>query len=174
MSYLSQSGDDLTEECVQASHGSINLILTKTSNILREFRAGNRGTLDDTSPLFLDWLYRASTTSLHFYQKTQSAELYQELILLKEMLQRLGLRWRAAGMWDPRVFFWHPCLYRLILNSVNPTTNTFFGLQTITYNFWIPERLFKFHSNKIYTTYSVGLPVSFLRCLMERTNHSRV
>lgn len=68
----------------------------KTLGHFQRFRDG-WGSLEEFPPLALDWLYRSAVAHVYFADDAKPSEWDKEIYELKEALEFVSQRWRAAG-----------------------------------------------------------------------------
>lgn len=88
----------LTDEQSRKSRQLVLSELEKTQIIADEFLNGERGTVDETCPLFLGWLYRAAATATFIYQETNDTKHREQSLSVQKSIQDISQRWRVAGM----------------------------------------------------------------------------
>jgi hypothetical protein len=94
---LSELAENLTEEGKEESYRSIRAISAKTIRTIEAFHAGERGTIENIPPLALDWLYRPAVAHIFLAHDAPSSEWEKEIPQLKEALEGIGQRWKAAS-----------------------------------------------------------------------------
>lgn len=98
--YLSEPHEALTEDGRKQSQNSIQEVLVKTLGHFEKYRNG-WGSLERFPPLALDWLYRTAVAHVFLAHKNNNAEpspkWNKEMEELKEALQTVSQRWRAAS-----------------------------------------------------------------------------
>lgn len=88
----------LTDEQSRKSRQLVLSEIEKTRIVAEEFLTGERGTVDETCPLFLSWLYRAAATATFFHQETNDVKHHEQSLSVKNSMQDISQRWRVAGM----------------------------------------------------------------------------
>jgi hypothetical protein len=86
----------LTEKGKKQSQHSIQEVLVKTLGHFERFRNG-WGSLDRFPPLALDWLYRTAVAHVFLAHNAEPAKGDKEIGELKEALEFVSQRWRAAS-----------------------------------------------------------------------------
>jgi hypothetical protein len=86
----------LTEDGKEQSQHSIRQVLLKTFGHFQRFRDG-WGSLDKFPPLALDWLYRSAVARIFLTYDAKPSEWDKEMGELKEALELVSQRWRAAS-----------------------------------------------------------------------------
>ncbi|UKZ61635.1 uncharacterized protein TrAtP1_002893 [Trichoderma atroviride] len=87
----------LTDEQSRKSRQLVLSEIEKTRIIADEYLAGERGTADETCPLFLSWLYRAAATATFIYQETNDAKHQEQSLSVQNSLHSISQRWRVAA-----------------------------------------------------------------------------
>lgn len=88
----------LTDEQNRKSRKIVLSEIEKIRIIAEEFLNGERGTVDETCPLFLGWLYRAAATATFIYQETNDVKLREQSLSVQYSIQNISQRWRIGGM----------------------------------------------------------------------------
>lgn len=86
----------MTDDGKQQSKHSIREVLMKTLAHFQRFRDG-WGSLERFPPLALDWLYRTSVAHVFIGFDARPSGFDKEIEELKEALEFVGQRWRAAS-----------------------------------------------------------------------------
>ncbi|KAL7947312.1 hypothetical protein V8C42DRAFT_317396 [Trichoderma barbatum] len=81
------------------SYLSLQATLTKTLRNAQRFLNGEWGTVDDTSPFVLEWIYRSVTSLMSLGPRVEFCDINQGIITLREALIIVGERWRAASVY---------------------------------------------------------------------------
>lgn len=94
------------------SYLSLQATLANTLRNAQRFRAGEWGTLEDTSPFVLEWIYRSATALMSLGPEAGFCDTKQGITSLRAILELIGERWRAAceSFWYNGGFF----LWRLM------------------------------------------------------------
>lgn len=88
----------LTDEQSRKSRQLVLSEIEKTRIIAEEYLNGERGTVDETCPLFLGWLYRAAATATFIYQETNDVKHREQSLSVQNAIQSISQRWHIAGM----------------------------------------------------------------------------
>ncbi|KAH8799718.1 hypothetical protein F5884DRAFT_863328 [Xylogone sp. PMI_703] len=97
---LLQQPDDspINENILEPQHfSSVSKIAETTMQICKAFLDSTRSTLPRISPFLLPSLYRGAIFYLEEYQMTQDEKAWLSLCVLKDVLEVLDGRWKAAG-----------------------------------------------------------------------------
>jgi hypothetical protein len=86
----------LTDDGKKQSQKSIQDVLVKTLGHFERYRNG-WGSLDRFPPLALDWLYRTAVAHVFLAYNAESSKWDKEIDELKEALEIVSQRWRAAS-----------------------------------------------------------------------------
>lgn len=86
----------MTEDGKKQSLHSIQQVLMKTLGHFERYRNG-WGSLERFPPLALDWLYRTAVAHVFLAYNAEPSKWDKEIDELKEALEYVGQRWRAAS-----------------------------------------------------------------------------
>ncbi|KAL7919026.1 hypothetical protein ACQKWADRAFT_302425 [Trichoderma austrokoningii] len=87
----------LTDEQSYRSRQLVLSEIEKTRIIAEEYLAGERGTVDQTCPLFLSWLYRAAATATFIYQETNDIKHQEQSLSVQNAIQDISQKWHVAA-----------------------------------------------------------------------------
>ncbi|KAL6907335.1 hypothetical protein GGI43DRAFT_258588 [Trichoderma evansii] len=87
----------LTDEQSYKSRQLVISEIEKIRIIAEEYLAGERGTVDETCPLFLSWLYRSAATTIFIYQETGDIKHQEQLLPVQKSIQDISQRWLVAA-----------------------------------------------------------------------------
>lgn len=86
----------MTEDGKAQSGSSIGEVLTKTLTHFQRYRDG-WGSIERFPPLALDWLYRSAVAHVFLAHDAEPSEPDEIIDELKEALEVVSQRWRAAS-----------------------------------------------------------------------------
>lgn len=93
---LANSLKSSPKESQDTSYLSLQATLANTLRNAQRFRGGEWGTLDDTSPFVLEWIYRSVTSLMSLGPEAEFCDTNQGITSLRAILEMIGERWRAA------------------------------------------------------------------------------
>ncbi|KAL6794658.1 hypothetical protein GGI42DRAFT_332829 [Trichoderma sp. SZMC 28013] len=93
---LANSLKSSPKESQDTSYLSLQATLANTLRNAHRFRSGEWGTLDDTSPFVLEWIYRSATSLMSLGPEAEFCDTKQGINSLRAILETIGERWRAA------------------------------------------------------------------------------
>ncbi|KAL7780725.1 hypothetical protein V8C43DRAFT_299950 [Trichoderma afarasin] len=96
---LANSLKSSPKESQDTSYLSLQATLANTLRNAQRFRGGEWGTLDDTSPFVLEWIYRSVTSLMSLGSEAEFCDTNQGITSLRAILETIGERWRAASVY---------------------------------------------------------------------------
>ncbi|KAL7913401.1 hypothetical protein GGI35DRAFT_490037 [Trichoderma velutinum] len=93
---LANSLKSSPKDDLDTSYLSLQATLANTLRNAQRFRSGEWGTIDDTSPFVLEWIYRSVTSLMSLGPEAEFCDAKQGITSLRATLEVIGERWRAA------------------------------------------------------------------------------